>query len=398
MKKIVSFVFAALFTSLIFAEFFGPRFFEMTVCAPVSVTNNAFMLDDIMKENAVLDLGKLADNLPDSGFNVITTANPYYGTNINIKDFHLGVKTGVDYFGKFTVSKDLFDFIGNGNDLYEDIDIEAIVTGDVFAHADLNLAFKAGKGRIGFTPSLFVPLAHITTEDSKTTISNSEDGAIGINMLSKAAMYTLFDFNDTEFVSTMILNGLGFDIAGEFEYPYSSMVAFSGSLRMPIYPGHLSSVSYYNMSMNFKTKLTDLADGNMGDFKPEIESGLAEPASYSIHRPFKLNVQADFTPLGDFLVISSGFGIGIRNPFAENQNETKVYPEYYFGCKLISKGIAMGCVSTEYKDEIFKHQIAGMFNLRLFQLETGFAAASASIASSFRGAGVSAYVITSWGF
>lgn len=399
MKKLVSFIFATLFSSSIFAGFFGPRFFEMTCYAPVTVTNNVFMLDDIMKKNAVIDLGKIADNLPSSGFNVTVASNPYYGLNLNIKDLHAGMKYGVDSFCKFTVSKDLFEFLGNGNELYEDIDIAAVVTGDVFFYADFDLSFKFGKKlKFGFTPSIFLPLTHITTEDSHITFINDEDGTIGVDMISKAVMYTLFDFNNIELTTDMFLNGMGFDFGGSIEYLYSDMLTLSGFLRTPIYPGHLTSLSYYTVEMNMSTNLTSITSGGFGDLTPIVESGLAEETLYYINRPFKAFFQADLKPMGNFLTITSGLGFGIRNPFAKNKDEIKFYPEYYFGCKVAAGGFASTCISTEYKDEVFKHQISGLINLRIFQLELGLAAASGSIASSFRGAGLSAYVITSWGF
>lgn len=398
MKKIVTLFCAVLFSTAVFADFFGPRFFEMTTSVPFSATNNLFMLDDIMKKNAVIDLAKLADSLPESGFNVIVNSNPYYGMNLNIKDFHTGFKAGVDAFSKFTLSKDLFDFIGHGNELYEDIDIQAIITGDVFFHLDFNCEFKMGNFKFGFMPSAFLPLAHVSTENSHITFTNSEDGTVGIDMLSTATLYTLYDFTDTDLSADKFLNGIGCDFTGRMEYLYSDSMSIFGSLRVPIYPGHLSSYSYYTLGMNAALNLTSIAEGNLDGLKPAIESTLAEKTLYSIHRPLKAYLQADFKPIGPFCTINAGFGIGIRNPFAKEKSEIAFYPEYYFGCKLNAGGFANCCFSTEYKDELYKHQISGMVNFRLIQFELGLAAASASISSSFKGSGLSLYFITSWGF
>lgn len=397
-KRFISLVLITLISSSLFANFFAPRFFEFTTNIPFSVTNNAFMLDDILQEHAVIDLGKMADDLPKSGFQIITTANPYTGFNLNLEKFHLGALTGVDVFTKFSLSKALFDFIGNGNELYEDLEVAAVITGDVFYHADLETSFLLGKSKVTFRPCVFIPLAHITTEDSHITFSNKEDGTIGVDMLTKAALYSIFDFNDIEFSPLTLTQAMGFDWGTSISFPYSSMLILSGSLRIPIYPGHLNYVSYYSFAMQYETKLSELANGDFSSLIPEMDSGLSEETYYSIHRPFKLNAQVDFMPLGDFLVFTSQLGLGVRNPLANSHDETRVYPEYYFGATIKSGGLAKATVSTEYTDELFKHQISGMINLRVFQMELGFATASASMASSFRGAGFAAYVTTSWGF
>ena len=175
MKRLLTIALAALtFTSFSFAKgFFGERFFEVKLDVPVSVTNNTVMLADIMQEEVIIDLAEIAKNMPSNGFNVISTVDPSFGLGLNVLGFHFGLDVGVESFGKFGISKGLFNFLGYGNELYEDLDIGIVTEADVFAHADVNGSFSIGDFRISVTPSVFLPVVHVTTEDSSSAFAFS---------------------------------------------------------------------------------------------------------------------------------------------------------------------------------------------------------------------------------
>ena len=173
---------------------------------PITVTNNAFSLKDILKEELVIDLAKIADEMPKNGYSVITTVNPSFGWNLNIKDFHFSSFVGVDTFEKFTISKDLFEFFGYGNELYEDLSVAMTTNVDVFAHLDTKASFKAGDFGISIEPSFFLPVAHATTEESKIVVKNDAEGNLGTELIAKAALYTVADYENISDINAELIN------------------------------------------------------------------------------------------------------------------------------------------------------------------------------------------------
>ena len=94
-KRIVLFIALIIFSSFSFARgFFEGRFFEVKVEAPVSVNNNAFSVFEFLKKDVVIDLPKIADDMPESGWNLYLLTSPNVTTSIFIGDFFsFGVNT-----------------------------------------------------------------------------------------------------------------------------------------------------------------------------------------------------------------------------------------------------------------------------------------------------------------
>lgn len=395
MKKLVALFIVTLFTTSAFANFFGPRFFELEINVPFSVTNNAFMLDDIMQEQAVLDFGKIADSLPKSGFTVLNTIDPTVGLNINLGDLSAGASVGLDMYQKYNLSKDFFDFIGKGNKLNEEMKFAMNFNLDVFYDYSAYIELPFGDLRIKVAPTVFTPLIHITTEDSGIVVNNTDDGKLIVDFNATGKMYTYTDFQDPN--SYYPGDGYGFDLGASVEVPIFDSLSVTGNIRTPIAPGHLSYVSSFSVEKSLEAKLLEFTNIAGMDFKPAIDKQLFEETSLAINRPLKLNAIADMAPMGNFLHLYGGGGIGVRNPFSK-KIKAAWYPEYYFGCCVRAGGFASCTASTEYTDQLFKHSLEGTLNLRIFELDMGLAFASSSFASSFRGAGFAAYVTTKWGF
>ena len=98
-------------------NFFAQRFFELQVGVPVSFSNNVLSFDDIMKEQLVIDLTKLSDSISPNGADIVIQSTPYFAMNFNIAVVHVGFSIGLDVYEKMNVSKDLFDFLGKGNEI-----------------------------------------------------------------------------------------------------------------------------------------------------------------------------------------------------------------------------------------------------------------------------------------
>ncbi|MBQ5472653.1 MAG: hypothetical protein IIT58_11730, partial [Treponema sp.] len=120
-----------------------------------------------------------------------------------------------------------------------------------------------------------------------------------------------------------------------------------------------------------------------------------QDADLTIHRPLKFNVYLDKNLLGSLFNARAGAGFGIRRPFCD---AAVFYPEYYlgFGINLIDM-IKVG-VSTQYKDQLFIHQLGTTFNIRLIQLDLGISSQSSSFKKSLSVGGVGAYAYLTVGF
>ena len=55
-------------------------------------------------------------------------------------------------------------------------------------------------------------------------------------------------------------------------------------------------------------------------------------------------------------------------------------------------------LSTEYRDQLFIHQIGATLNVRVLQLDVGISSQSASFKKSFEVSGVGAYAYITMGF
>ena len=100
MKKILATIFAlsVISTAAFARNFFSQRFFEIKTGAELGVSNNLFAVNEFMKKDLVIDLRKIADDCPENGFNLRADVEPMLALNLNIKDFHLGVSSGLDVY------------------------------------------------------------------------------------------------------------------------------------------------------------------------------------------------------------------------------------------------------------------------------------------------------------
>ena len=114
MKKIITFLAAVFcFLSVSFAKnFISKRFFEIQLGVPVDFSNNTMNFDEIFVKDLCIDLKKIANDVPDEGFNLIALTNPYFGINFNFGPVHVGTNLELDVYENLSVSKDLFDFLG----------------------------------------------------------------------------------------------------------------------------------------------------------------------------------------------------------------------------------------------------------------------------------------------
>lgn len=401
MKKIITLIFAvSLLSSAAFANFFSQRYFEIKVGTSFDVSNNLFSANEYLRKDLVIDLKKIADQCPDKGFNLRADMAPELAVNLNIKDFHLGFSSGVDLYENLEVGKDLFDFLGYGNTVGETLDFTITNDLDVFTYSQMNLGFKVGKLKLNFQPAVFVPVVSVRGAGGKATVLNDSEGNLNVDVDMNMDVYSVIELkyqdNKVEFdpasIEAALKTSYGFDLGGGFTYPLSKTLNLGATCRIPVIPGYLYNKANVNTGFEYKMKITDFSNAEKTSKDITVTN---EAAKLAIHRPLKVNAYLDKNLLGTLFNARAGGGFGIRRPFSD---DAVFYPEYYLGLTLNLIDMLKIGVSTQYKDQLFIHQLGTTFNLRLIQWDFGISTQSSSFKKSLSVAGVGAYTYITVGF
>ncbi len=432
MKKIVlSFV---LFTSLIaasFAEnFFAHRFFEVKVDVPVNLSNNLVSLTDILQETAIIDLPEIADNVSFNGAAIKAGASPSFGIKLDIpRGLILGLSIGAEADIGVGLSKDLFEFLGHGNEnMGNEFKMAASNTyADLFATTSLTGGWNTKKSKLEITGTAFSSIAHFDANDTGAKIYlNDETNTAGFEANVKANAYTLVnteDLSDVQALLNSIKGNIGFDISAKYQLDIFRFLTLGAQTRIPLVPSKMS-VGYkidYNMKEEFSfDEMLGVSDGSSKEEetvevpKEEEEETvdygfMGAPTvlktPYAIHRPLKIGISADFHPFGTLLTTSGYFGLGFRHPFAASINkanggidETQFYVDYSVSGRLSLWNILSLSLSHSYMDELFKNELALALNIRLVEVDAGVSFQSPNFTKSFTGAGLGAFVTLCIGF
>lgn len=411
-KKIILSI--ALFGIVSFAfsrNFFSERFFEIQTSIPFDFSNNVFSFNDMLKEEVVIDLKEVADSMTKDGLVLVARARPEIGFNLNIGFVSVGSHFGLDIYEKMGISKDLFDFLGKGNEIGEEINVEFKNNTDVFFVGDCNIGIKGKKFSITVTPSVFVPIISVDGSILKASFLNNEDGEVIMNLNSNANVYMnvgSFEFSE-DFFKDGLESGGGLDLGGSVSIPFGKKLTISADARVPIVPG---SYKYYvpNISVEkgIKMNVSDFVN-NSGDldsmitetgdesFVPDFSDINIEtlPEKKYIHRPMKIHAYASYAPLLGLIEFCGGGGVGIYHPFMD---DSFMYPEYYFSAGVNLLNLIKAKLSTEYTDQIYKHQVSASVNVRLLEIECGVSLQSTTFTRSMEATGLGGYVIVSIGF
>lgn len=403
-KNIIFLILITILSPCIFAkDFFSERYFEVNVTMPVSVSNNAMSVKDFFQEELMIDLRKIADALPSTGFNTILKTSPNYTLNLRLPKLHVGFSSGLDFYEKFSISKDLFNFLGYGNQIGEEISVALENNTDVFFHTDVTLESKIKDSKLTIKPSLFIPLITSSGEIGKMSFVNNADGSIHMELNSNAIIYSYFDITNLSTdnlgdgsglnLDPEILTNSGFDMDLSFMKPVSSEISLGFNIHFPIIPGKITNFVRYGYSYSIDTSVTNISEIETDS---NYESEFSTDAMVKVNRPFKIFGMLNYVPFDSIFLYELGFGFAIRHPFVEG---TYTYPEYYFGSSFhIGGGLFEAKLSTEYMDEVFKHQLQTKLNLRIYELDLGFSLESSSFVKSFSTAGFGAFASVSIGF
>lgn len=409
MKKL--FVTSVLIISMLSAVFaqnsFGHRFFEIKVNPDLNASTNLMSLEEILQKELVIDLKAIANSMSDDGVRAVANVKPAFEINIDVPHgLILGIGAGVQVDASIGLSKDLFNFIGNGNgDNAIDIKARANNTyADLFAYSSLAIGWNGENYSWTVTPTVFASLAHFDASKSYVQLFNDENGTFGYKAHADINAFTSVDMNQAQnnpdASINELFNGNGFDIAGKLDVNLFRFLSVGVNTRIPLKPSSLNRSTRIEMDYEGQVSINDLLKGDDNttptpDENPNgDEGGFVIPDSvllddpYTIHRPLKFAVGVDFHPVGNLLSDYAAIGIGVRHPFAKDKTETKAYIDYLVGTRLSLWNILILDVSHAREDEIFKNKATLGLNLRLLEADLGVSLQSVDFAKSFGGAGL----------
>ena len=406
MKKIVALIISitVICSALSARNFFSGRFFEIKAGTGLGLSNNLITGNDIFQKNLVIDLRKLADECPDDGMNLIANVTPGVEVNFNISKLHIGLSAGAELYGKFNIGKDLFDFAGYGNQIGETIDLSFTAETDMFAYSQLDLGWDVRKFKLHIKPALFVPILSTRGNGGTVSVTNGADGSIHAAVDVNTDVYSPIDLEHAQsyfnqitssgnILNSPLFAGYGFDLGAYLALPFSNSLSLDFDVRIPLTPGHIYKKSTVTSHYSYDAKFSEISKGESVQENPTFTG--YQDTDLAIHRPLKFNVYLDKNLLGTLFNARAGGGFGIRHPFAE---DAQFYPEYYVGLTFSLIDLFKLGVSSQYKDQVFIHQLGTTFSLRFVQLDLGVSTQSSNFKKSFEGAGVGAYAYMTVGF
>lgn len=397
-----------LMSAILYAENLRPahRYFEIGFAVNAGLSNNTLTAKDLLKNELIIDLNKLSDNMPKKGLRFDADADLSMFMNLNLKNgVHAGLNMGTDFYGNITVSKGIFDFLGNGNDLGEKIKSDGSFSGDVFTYVTTSAGFKLNRILFKVSPSVFAPLLHIESSDTRASFVNAPDGSIKAVLSSDLKIYSytdissFFDKNSSASFDPADMSGtkFGFDMEVSAELPVFRTLQCGGYMRIPVVPGRLNNMTTAVFSMEYEAE----------NIIPVLQNDSSKKSGYNISdtafskdeiwisRPFRTGAELMWRPFGNWMSFGALLGFGVRYPFSTS---AKAYIDYDFSIDMsLFKILGVSFATVRY-DEIFAQRFGFMLNARVIEIDLGVEFRGADFVNSIKGSGAGAFVKFSTGF
>ena len=410
MKKLISLLFSAVFffcfsNISVFAlerMDFKNRIFEIGFDADFGLSNNYFAANDFLKEELTVELNKMASELDDNGlkFNFLFATS--FFTRLNLKNgVSVALSTGLDSYGTGNISKELFEFLSDGNELNETLETDGSLDANMFFYVTNDVEFELLGFRVGISPSVFVPVLHAEAKNINAKFTNDSSGNIdmelsaGIKFNSPADLQSLFDDKSADFLLKSLSSGWGFDLSSSLEHQITRTLAGRGYIRIPIVPGHTTYSAFANYTTTYHADdVIDLVS-NGGELNNNADDIVYDEEKIWISRPFRTGGEICWKPFGRHVSFNALLGFGVKYPWT---NDAKGYFEYKAGIDARLFNILGVKMSTAYLKEVFIHQVGFMMNFRVIELNCVVSAQGANFIPSCRGSGIGAYVGVCFGW
>lgn len=427
MKKLLSIIAATLFAStLCFAEIeHDYRFFEIGVDVTANVSENVLSVPDIFVKNLVIDFTKIADGMGSEGFIVDADGNGKFFINTKIgKNSRFGLFFDADVSARLGLSKEIFDFLGYGNELDTPVVTDLNVNAQAYAEFGFSVRTKIRNFTFKVKPSYYLPILYLPQPKNATcTVETQSDGNITADVDATFDLYSAFDLSKV-FDSSLnflgvdsILSSLsssdsiiktlqqgGFDLTATLEYPIFRTFDVGAYARIPIVPAKLthSATGSGFYSAKVKPVLDSYSSGESLSYTtegPTFTDVIFGNDSYSVNRPLRFGLEGAWKPFGSWCTFFPSIGFAANNPFGDDFNlKTSLYPEYSLAADIRIAYVLGLNLSTAYKQQIFIQKVGLIFNARIFELDVNVASSSANFTKSWLVSGLQANVGVRVGF
>lgn len=410
-KRLFIFSFLLIFSSSLFA-LWNDRFFDLNLKADAAVSNNLFGITDIAKEVIVIDFTKIAEEMKDGNkdFNESVSGEVSAGLKIDIPHgLVLGIDAGLQLYESLDIGKELFYFLGYGNEPNQDIDISTSGYVDMFVYTKVDIGWNTKKFKLVLSPSLYSTLLHVSTEGTNVVVKNTVDGKFAYELNGNFSIYSVSNsvvdlYNEMMGGNYLILldegknllqnlwGNVGVDLAANFEYDVSQNFTLNGGIRVPVLPCSLSSKSSFTVKSAWETSVLDLAQGNMT--APTFETAITSESGnidYKINRPMKITLGGDLHAWNNVMNYYGSVGLCLEHPFSGENLLDTLYFDYLAGLRVSLLNLISLNFSTERTDKVYKQKLALGLNIRLAEIDVGVATASSDFMYSLKGGGLSAF-------
>lgn len=412
MKKIYAVV-SALLLSVSCAS--AERYFEFAFGTGVGLGQNVMSVSDIFVEELVFDFDKINDSLGASGAIINANVRPVFEMNLNVPVFNAGLHLVNQEYIQFGISKDLFEFLANGNKLGEPISIGLNAMVDSFVSFEIPIGFNVGDFKVKTNLAYYLPIVFMPNPTAEASLDVDSEGNIVVSADANFKFYSLISMEpmlgenatgfDISSLASDIASSGGVDFDLEITYPLFEFLQIGGYTHFPIVPGSLQHEMSGGASFKMKQDsiLSSLVEsGTVGSpdmSGVELHDFTFADKKYYVNRPFRFGACAYFTPFGDWFEVSSYFGFGTRNPFSADYDfKTYAYPEYSLALDIVGVKVFKFNMETNYIEKAFNQKIGIGLDLRILELDVDLGMSSPSFLQSWTGEGLTTEVWVKVGF
>jgi hypothetical protein len=393
------------------------RYVEFGLDVDAGLANNYLGFFDIFnaERTIIIDPSELAD----LGYSANWAGEGEAFFNINFGEkFGLGVFAGFDTAMYSNLSKELFEFLANGNAGIRDFTTTMSAGGSSFVNAGLRTRFQFGDLSLTISPAAYVPIIYASSPRLSFHLDTSSGTKADISMaadvytpLSLDKMVGLLDAGAPENSASFsendiwhILESWGLDLSLDAEYALNPKWDLGGSVAsIPLYPATLRhGVSYrfdYTLDILGGKSIIDLIkDGELEIDMPDMPGPvISGDLAFRAFRPLRFDFYVQYKPASSRLVVFKP-NIGFSALTVYGYDAAGMCFNAGLEAQLNLKRIFSLSLSSGYRERIWRQGAAIMLNLRVFQLDVGVSLQSQDFVESFKLKGLRAAAGLRFGF
>jgi len=365
---------------------FARQKFEIGLDLGVGFDNGLAGLSDVLRKKVVIDLSKIAGDIPENGagFNF----GLHFDLFMNIKNIHIGQGlwdfgfiTNVDGDVNVNIPKSLFDLVADGTSSKQP-GSSGKISGSGGIYTEIGIAGSAkykvaGKTLyVGLKPAIYTPAVYISPSSgisyhlyTDKEIEGDKKEGLFLDTAGEISVYTATSFENIE-PGRFIFGPTGFDLSMEGEYALFPFLDVGGSIsHIPFAPATLTNEMKMGMEpFSIEMIGEELMGGNDPDI-PKLE--FSDPtynnnAKKDVHRLFRFDLYARYKPLNSELFV-------LRPNIGFSANVTKGDEKGYFNAGLEARlnliNLFTLYLGSGIQEEVWRQRVGFALNLRAFELD-----------------------------